>query len=592
MRKWWVWVPVFLLSIPSLLDARTSSDSVASIAVNDEIRALLTRDYQIDVLVEPHAGDAWTRLAKRVTGDAARWEDLAQFNHSDDNLKTEQAVRVPFALLRPSLQRDILRTLFPNDRRTDAGWMHIVVGGHGIEGEPLWNIAEWFSGDGANYAAVRKANPGQGLSTRTGDVILVPNALLTAAFGSGPEGENAPKTAAEVRRSKDAQAQHAPADEDASEASLPAPVGVPSLTYERTNTEPYAVYRLQKGEALYSSVAIRFTGRVYAKDVGDVVERVVKFNNIEDVAKIPVGYAVRIPMDLLLPQYRPQDDPARLAEEASQRASAKLARRTRARNLAGVHVILDAGHGGSDPGATLGDVRESKYVYDVMCRLQHILEKKSAAMVSITRNEEAVLTTPEYPLDDAIVGVNLRWYLANSLFRRAIKAGVDKEKVVFISIHADSLHPSIRGAMAYIPGERFVRGSYEKRGSVYLARAEVRERPVVRHSEHESLEAEGLSRDFGESVIAAFEDAHLPVHTFNPVRDNVVRDGSEWVPAVIRYNLVPTRLLLEVCNLGNRHDRELFMTRKFRQQVAEAIYRGLVDFYTEDADATQVAGRS
>src|SRR5256885_11217725 len=37
------------------------------------------------------------------------------------------------------------------------------------------------------------------------------------------------------------------------------------------------------------------------------------------------------------------------------------------------------------------------------------------------------------------------------------------EKVVFLSIHADSLHPSLRGAMIYIPGERYVQGSYEKR---------------------------------------------------------------------------------------------------------------------------------
>jgi N-acetylmuramoyl-L-alanine amidase len=593
VRNGWVRVLFFfLLSIPSLLFARSSSDSVASIAVSGEIRAFLTRDYQIDVLVQPHPGDAWTRLAKRVTGDAARWEDLAQFNQTDDNLKTEQVVRVPFALLRPSLQRDIIRKVFPNDRRTDAGWLHTVVGGRGIEGESLWNIAQWFTGDGANYAAVRKANPGQGLSTRTGDLILVPNGLLTAAFGSEPEGENAPKTAAEVRKPKDTQTQRTSADEDVPDPVAPASLGVPSLTYERSSAEPYAIYRLQKGEALYSSVAIRFTGRVYAKDVGDVVERIVKFNAIEDVARIPVGHAVRIPMDLLLPQYRPQDDPARLAEEETQRASAKLAKRTRARNLAGVHVILDAGHGGSDPGATLGDVYESTYVYDITSRLQKLLEKKSAARVSVTRTEDAVLTTPQYPLDDAIIGVNLRWYLANSIFRRAIKTGIAKEKVVFLSIHADSLHPSIRGAMAYIPGGRFVQGTFEKRGKVYLARAEVRERPVIRHTERESLEAEGLSRDLGESVIDAFEEARLPVHAFNPVRDNVMRDGREWVPAVIRYNVVPTRLLLEVCNLGNRRDRDLVKTKKFRQAVAEAIYRGLIDFYDENDETTQVAGRS
>ena len=61
-----------------------------------------------------------------------------------------------------------------------------------------------------------------------------------------------------------------------------------------------------------------------------------------------------------------------------------------------------------------------------------------------------------------------------------MKQSVPREKVVFLSIHADSLHPSLRGAMAYIPGQRYVTGSYEKSDQVYLARAEVRESPVVR----------------------------------------------------------------------------------------------------------------
>ncbi|HEY6892633.1 MAG TPA: N-acetylmuramoyl-L-alanine amidase [Rhodanobacteraceae bacterium] len=360
--------------------------------------------------------------------------------------------------------------------------------------------------------------------------------------------------------------------------------GQPSLTYERHAPEPYAVYRLQKGEALYSSVAIRFTGRVYSKDVGDVVDRIVKFNAIDDVAKIPVGYAVRIPFSLLLPQYLPADDPRRLAAEIAERESAKLAKRTRAKGLHGVHIILDAGHGGTDPGAIYDDVSESTYVYDVMNRLEEILSKRSAARVSVTRDEKNVLTTPPFTLDDPVVGVHLRWYLANSIFRHAIKRGVPKEKVVFISIHADSLHPSLRGAMAYIPAERYVTGSYRKTEQVYLARAEVREHPVVRHSEEESLEAEGLSRDLAESIVDAFDSNDLKVHAFNAVRDSVVREGREWVPAIIRYNMVPTRLLLEICNLGNPEDRALIRTKHYRQQVASAIYEGLVNFFADRSD--------
>lgn len=579
-------------------------------AITPELRASLSADYTIDVVVTPHEGDAWSRLAKRVTGDGDRWSAIAAFNHAGGNLTTEQRVRIPYNLLRPNLQREIAAALFPSDTATAAGWRHVVAGTSGIEGESLWNIAEWFTGRGENYAAIRAANPSQGLSTRKGDVILIPKELLASAFRRGEtEERNAPKTA-EVRKSEDDPEEHTSADAHVASVAIPEAVaaadaehGQPSLTYDRTSDEPFAVYRLQKGEALYSSVAIRFTGRVYSKDVGDVLDRIVKFNGIDDVAKIPIGYRVKIPMALLLPEYLPADDPARVASEQVRRESAKLAVHPRAKGLAGVRIILDAGHGGRDAGATVDDVWESNYVYDVMCRLKRILEKKSgAAVFATTKSKEAgyeipdgdeldevtdhvILTSPKYVIGDPAVGVNLRWYLANSIFRRALKQSVPREKVVFLSIHADSLHPSLRGAMAYIPGQRYVTGSYEKSDQVYLARAEVRESPAVRHSQKESLTAEGLSRDLADSIIDAFDSDGLKVHPFNPVRDNVVRGGREWVPAVIRYNLIPTRVLLEICNLGNERDRALIKTAKYRQHVAEAIYEGLVNYYNDREDA-------
>jgi N-acetylmuramoyl-L-alanine amidase len=597
---------VNFLAAASLFAAIPATQAPLSTAtVTPELRAALTRDYEIEAIVQPHKGDAWTRLARRVTGDASNWEDIAAMNQDDDHLESEQKVRVPFAMLKASLQHDVIRKLFPADQSTAAGWKHIVVGERGIEGESLWNIAAWFTGDGANYTLLRQANPAQGLSTRKGDVILVPKRLLTAAFGGSSEEENAPKTADEVRKPADDATERAAADENVPEAALVAAPGQPALTYDRAADEPFAVYRLQKGEALYSSVAIRFTGRVYAKDVGDVLDCLVKFNDIADVARIPVGYPVKIPMTLLLPEYLPQDDPTRVAREATRRESAKVAKRTRATGLSGVQVILDAGHGGSDPGTEHEGVWESTYVYDVACRLKRLLEKDTGARVAMTTkskkngflvadknvlnvvNDHFVQTTPKYLLDDAIVGVNLRWYLANSMFRRAMKQGVPREKVVFLSIHADSLHPSLRGAMAYIPGASFVTGTYRKKGDIYLTRAEVREQPSVTTSREDALEAEGLSRDLAESVMSSFQSKGLKVHPFEPVRDNVIRGGHEWVPAVIRHNQVPTRLLLEVGNLGNRKDRDLIQTRKYRQQLAEALYQGIVDFYAQGEERSR-----
>jgi N-acetylmuramoyl-L-alanine amidase len=566
-----------------------------SASLSATTRAVLDRDHAIYLLVTPHKGDAWTRLALRHTGRASTWKQIAELNRVGENLTTDRAIRIPLAMLTPELQRQVLRALFPADRQSDANWTHKVVLDGG-EGESLWKIAEWFTGDGARYTDIRKANPGQRLSTRKGDSIVVPDALLVPGLRRG---------GTRVAEAEDDPRDPGPSPKNGNGAALAAQQLAPGvLEYGSAAGRPYAVYRLQRGEALYSSVAIRFTGRVYAKDVYDAVEQIVAFNDIRDVAKIPAGRAIRIPMELLLPEFRPSTDPRRIAEEEATRESQRVAKRVRARDLKGVHVILDPGHGGRDVGTVHDGLFESDYVYDIAVRVKDLLEKKTQARVSLTtkspetgyriinsdvlprRTDHVVMTSPQYVLEDPVVGVHLRWYLANSILARAVKQSVEPEKVVFISIHADSLHPSLRGAMAYVPGQQLVQGSYGKNGDVYLARKEVRENPTVTQSQEEALRAEGLSTEFARSLIRSFDRAALPVHPFKPVRDNVVRDGKEWVPAVIRFNKVPTRVLLEVCNLGNEEDRRLMKTRRYRQSVAEAIHDGIVSFYSQQSPAS------
>lgn len=638
MRKWWVGVMGVLFGTTASFAAKPH----LSADLDQKIRVELSRDQRIELLVQPHPGDAWSRLALRVSGDGAKWKKIAEANGGDERLVKDRKVRVPLALARPSLQRDALRALFPLDRQEADGWVHRVALSANGEGESLWVIAEWFTGDGSNYGAIRRANKGLGLTTRKGDSILIPDSLLIPALRSGrkaPVVATKKPAPVEETREKDRSRSARPSDDAASavartaadrqvleetsaepSADEPMPAAAvvaadspattttvaaprlgeaaPSLEYIEENGRRFGVYRLQKGEALYSSVAIRFTGRVYANDVNEVVETIIRENAIADVSRIHVGAPIRIPAELLTAEYLPSNDGRRLAWEKSKRDSTRAARRVEAKDLRGVYVILDAGHGGRDVGTSHDDVWEATYVYDVVCRLRRILESRSGAKVFMTtrsasrgynvqerntldpRTDHIVQTTPEYVLEDAVVGVNLRWYLANSIFRRAIRKSVDPEKVVFISVHADSLHPSLRGAMAYIPGERYVRGSFSKSGKVYLARAEVRESPSVTQGEKEALVAEGLSRGLAESIISSIGEADLPVHPYIPVRDNVVRGGKEWVPAVIRYNKVPTRLLLEMCNLGNAEDRELIQTRQYRQDLARAIYDGLVDFFS------------
>jgi hypothetical protein len=86
--------------------------------------------------------------------------------------------------------------------------------------------------------------------------------------------------------------------------------GADSLSYGRDEIGPYAIYHLQPGEALYSAVIVRFTGRVDAAAVGEAVTLIQQRSGIGDVHSIPSGFAIRIPPELLRPEYKP---PAGLA---------------------------------------------------------------------------------------------------------------------------------------------------------------------------------------------------------------------------------------------------------------------------------------
>jgi N-acetylmuramoyl-L-alanine amidase len=370
---------------------------------------------------------------------------------------------------------------------------------------------------------------------------------------------------------------------------------------------PYAAYRLAAGEALYSSVVIRVTGRLFAADVYPLAEEIAERSGIRDVTDIPIGFPIKVPLEYLSPEYLPPDHPRRVEYEAGLAQTARYMNRVQALGLEGVVVVLDAGHGGRDVGAASSGVWESVYVYDVMLRVKRILEASTGAMVLTTTrdgdgyhitdtdvlphsNGHSVLTEPPYPIEIARVGTNLRWYLANFVLAERVKVAAEADRVVFLSIHADSLHPSVRGAMVYVPGLLPLPSKYGKTEPVYTSRREVRARPTVTFTRDELIRSEGLSRDLAGHLVAGFRNGGLAVHPNNPVRDRIVRGrGSPWVPAVLRYNTIPAKVLLEVCNLANDHDRRLIQTRDYRERVARAVVDGLLSYYGfETAPANEV----
>jgi N-acetylmuramoyl-L-alanine amidase len=270
------------------------------------------------------------------------------------------------------------------------------------------------------------------------------------------------------------------------------------------------------------------------------------------------------------------------------------------RGLDGVTVILDAGHGGRDIGAARNGIWESDYVYDILCRVKARLEKETAAQTLATLKDtqygyrifnshriplnqsEVILTTPPFRLASSTpngVGVNLRWYLANSYHRSLTHKGVDPEKIVFVSIHADSLHPSLRGAMIYVPGEQYRKKRYGYSGAAYQARKEVREQPYLSFSKEQRQKSEGLSREFAAHVMKALEQRGARVAPYQPVRDRVIRRHRPWVPAVLRCNQAFVQILLEACNINNPSDAKLLSEPSYRQKVADAFVDALLSYY-------------
>ncbi len=542
---------LFLRALPSL-----SAAAPRRVEVSKDF-AVQLREGTITVEARPLEGESPIQFARRL----ARDEATAQRVLALPGALAGRGATLSWGALSLESRRAAVQALFPSDVRATAAWLHIAV-----EEESLASLAEWFAGDAARAADLAKENAYPGGVVPPGATVRIPAEILVPPFR---DAEPIPETEP------------------------------PNLAFGEDEKGRYASYRLRKGEALYSAVVVRFTGRLDAADVNELALKLAERSGIADVHAIPVGYPVKIPLEFLADEFLPKDDPRSLERAREKAETAQFSRPEIARGLAGVRVILDAGHGGRDTGTLHGGLWEATYVYDVTCRLRKILTERTRAEVLMTtrdgtvgwtvpdqdklrpRRGQVLLTQPPYALDDPAVGVNLRWYLANSLLRRASPDGkkIPPEKTVFLSLHADSLHPSVRGAMVYVPGERYLRDRYGKSGAAYASFREVKEEPVVSFNKKERVASEGASTTLATVLVGALRDGGLPVHSFSPVRTHVIRSGREWVPAVLRYNRVPNRALVELANLGNDEDRALIVTRSTRQALAESLASGLVAFF-------------
>ena len=537
------------------------------------------------VKLKPLVGEGGYSLARRVLLSNFRSLKTIRKYSKTRRLYRNRFITFPLKVINGSIRSSALKAVFFKDKAGIGYWKHRVT----FAWETTSMIAGLFTKEGIKAGHLVRYNKmrNKGNILKKGDVIKIPWKWVSPELSLRP-------------------------------VSLKPPL---KLKQDKSG-KFYAHYQMKHGETLYSSVVIRFTGRLLNDEVNQVANKLLKLNNISDAKLIQTRQKIRIPLEWLSEEYlgsQTNDVSSRKTSvkktnkkktkkiksskavaskkklkrgKSTQKAVAQKTKSKRKNNVHKIHVILDSGHGGRDPGATAGSLKnkdliyEDEVVYDISKRMSKLF-KKQGIIVHPTLSDpnqkqpirylshshdrdERLLVTPNYLTRNARIGVNMRVYLVNHIFKNLRKKKVPSENILFISLHGDALHSSLSGAMVYFPDSRLRRGRFNMSSKIYRKRKEYSTN--LTYKPRDNKYSEKLSKSFGKNIINEFRELGLRTHRVSSaVRGYLYRKGKKTLPAVLRYSMVPTSVLVEIANLNNRLDRRDLLKSKTRQKIAKAI---------------------
>jgi N-acetylmuramoyl-L-alanine amidase len=221
-------------------------------------------------------------------------------------------------------------------------------------------------------------------------------------------------------------------------------------------------------------------------------------------------------------------------------------------------VIIDPGHGGRDPGAIVGNVKEKDIVLAISKKLgNYIKQNMPDVEVVYTRNGDSF--TP--------------------LYKRATIA-IRNNADLFISIHANTCpSPSINGT------ETYILGNHRSEDNLDVAK---KENSVILFEEDYTTRYEGFDPNLSESYImfelvqAAFWDqsllfASMVQNQFKERAHRIDKDIRQAGFLVLRETSMPS-VLIETGYMSNKKECRYLLTKNGQNVIASAIFRAFREY--------------
>jgi N-acetylmuramoyl-L-alanine amidase len=213
-------------------------------------------------------------------------------------------------------------------------------------------------------------------------------------------------------------------------------------------------------------------------------------------------------------------------------------------------VVIDAGHGGHDPGAQSNGVSESELTLDVAMRLSRLLQKQPGIDVVMTRDTDVFV-----PLEE-------RTAMAN-------REGAD----LFLSIHANASRDArVRGVETY-----FLNFASNPDAEAVAARENSASGRAM-HSLPDIVRAIALNNKIDESRDFADMVQRSMVRRLSS-RNKQLKDlGVKQAPFVVLIGAAMPSVLAEISFVTHRQEGQLLKSTTYRQQIAEALFDAVLRY--------------